>query len=244
MSATRQPIACGEHRRKPIMRSADQWSFSSPGLCSFERSWSENGDMVRTRVGSLILCVLFGFVVVFSTATCSVRSVRSAATPARTGATDELRLLQAISHQHQEAVELAKTCLAKTQRAELISFCKDLTADHESTVRQLQSWLSQWYPGSQSNAGAGHGSEQFRAMANKMQSQTGPEFDEGFLRTLRVHHRQGRDLAASCAASAAHADLKDFCAREEQSQAQEVRQTDEWICEWFRDCTGAATRTR
>ena len=167
-------------------------------------------DLVYVAVRRRLFAVSWFFcaaVLVFSLAACVNKSTRPRGTPA-SNVVDESHLLQSLLHQQREAVDLAKSCLAKTQRPQLITFCGHVSEDHEATARQLEVWLSDWYPGIRTNAAAGHSSEQFRAIADKMQSQSGSEFDKTFLRALRVHHRQGREIWAMCRASAAPCSIK------------------------------------
>lgn len=63
------------------------------------------------------------------------------------GADFEQRFLTAMPKHHQMAIQMAKPCPAKAQKAELRDLCKEIVTKQTDERRQLLDWKQQWYGG-------------------------------------------------------------------------------------------------
>ena len=148
-------------------------------------------------------------------------------------------LADTITH-HKIAAEMFGTCLQKSSRAELTALCQDLGTVQQTQMRNMQAWLADWY-GVQQNQqprAAEHMSKEYRSFLEKARSGSGPEFEEAFLRGMRLHHRQGLVESKLCEQRASHAALKDFCDQLTLEQQKDMRRVGDFICRWYRDCLG------
>ncbi len=129
-----------------------------------------------------------------------------------------------------------QACSQKAQRQELVAFCRDLSNREQEAANSMRNWLLQWYKTAPKPETSQHSSEQFRGFLDEMRSSSGAKFEEAFLRSMRIHHRQGLDQTKDCEARATHAELRELCSRQTRGQQEEERRIDSWLCQRFRDC--------
>ena len=146
--------------------------------------------------------------------------------------------IQYVIHLAEEGQEMAQTCGEKTERNELRQFCTEMAKEERQRAAQLGRWLAEWYQSKadSSTQRSEHSTEEFRSFRETMGSAKGAEFDEAFLRGMRVHHRDGLAHTADCQMRALHSELKEFCAVWNRRQQDELKQINAWVCLWFRDC--------
>lgn len=140
-----------------------------------------------------------------------------------------------IAHQ-QAAIDMARTCGQKTVRDELKQFCSTLVDIESKESKQLQSWLSEWYKVSTRSTVRERATQGYQNFLQSVQISTGSDFEEAFLRALRLHHHEGVNESQDCQARASHPELRASCSQMVSEQEQELKQMNTWICGWFRDC--------
>lgn len=140
-----------------------------------------------------------------------------------------------IAHQ-QAAIDMAGTCLQKAVREELKQFCSKIVDTESGESKQLQGWLSEWYKISTQPNARERATQGYQNFLRSVQTSTGADFEEAFLRALRLHHHEGVNESRDCQARASHPELKTSCSQMVNEQEQELKQMNTWICGWFRDC--------
>lgn len=162
----------------------------------------------------------------------------SSSPPARAGGPEYERafLQNRLAHQ-QAAIDMARSCVQKAVHDELKQFCSTLSRTEDDESKQLQGWLNQWYGISAQQATRERATEGYRNFLGSVQSSTGANFEEAFLRALRLHHHEGVRESQTCQERASHAELKSLCSQMVGEQEKEIKQMSTWVCGWFRDCT-------
>ena len=100
----------------------------------------EGGYVVRPRL-SAIVCFMCLFVV----SCAGTRTASSVPTMGKTGEAFEKEYLASRLHHHAEMQTLVNTCIAKSERAELIAFCKEINATADRIIGQLRQRAKEWY---------------------------------------------------------------------------------------------------
>ena len=178
-------------------------------------------------------CLVVGCLAVSS---CAGRRSNSSSPPNVTGPEYEREFLQnRIAHQ-QAVIEMARTCSQKAVHDELKQFCSTLNRTESEESKQLQGWLTQWYGISAPPRDRERATEGYRNFLGAVQSSTGSEFEEAFLRALRLHHHEGVRESQTCRSRASHVELKELCSTMVNEQEKEIKQMSTWTCSWFRDC--------
>jgi uncharacterized protein (DUF305 family) len=140
-----------------------------------------------------------------------------------------------VAHQR-AALDMAGMCIEKAIHEELKQFCSVLRGADMKESEQLQSWLAQWYGTTMLPRGPEAALQGLRSFLDSVQKSTGAEFEEAFLRTFRLHNRDGISESQACESTALHQELRAFCAKITIGQQRETKQINTWICHWFRDC--------
>lgn len=140
-----------------------------------------------------------------------------------------------IAHQ-QAAIDMARTCAQKGVRDELKQFCAKLADIESKEAKQLQDWLTEWYKLSTQPMARERATQGYLNFLQSVQTSTGTDFEEAFLRALRLHHHEGVNESQDCQVRASHPELKASCLKMVSEQGQEIKQMNIWICGWFRDC--------
>lgn len=148
---------------------------------------------------------------------------------------EEEFLQNRIAHQ-QAAIDMARTCVLKAVRDELKQFCSKLVDTESKESKQLQGWLSEWHNISTQPTVRERATQGYQNFLQSVQTSTGTDFEEAFLRALRLHHHEGVNESQDCQARASHSELKASCSQMVSEQGQELKQMNTWICGWFRDC--------
>src|SRR5687768_3537212 len=84
----------------------------------------------------------------------------------KTGQEFEREYLGTRLHHHAENQNIVNTCIAKSQRLELVDFCKEMNSTADRVIGQLRERAKEWYGITVSpEADEEHGSELFRSFA-------------------------------------------------------------------------------
>lgn len=172
------------------------------------------------------------------TFSCARRQAPSLPTAGKTGEAFEREYLASRLHHHAETQNIVNTCIAKSQRPELIDFCKEIYSTADRVIDQLRDRAKEWYSITvPPEADEEHGSELFRSFAERMKTATGPAFDKLTLQALRQQYRQGVEESAACEKTAVHEELRTACSTATRAQEKQLRRINDYICTWFRDCS-------
>ena len=185
----------------------------------------------RPSAVCLALCSLFMMA-------CAKSAPPKLPTHGKTGQEFEKEYLASRLHHHAETQNIVNTCIAKSQRAELVSFCKELNSTADRVIGRLRERAKEWYGIAVApEADEEHGSELFRSFAERMKEASGPGFDKLTLQALRQQYRQGIDESTACQKQAVHEELRTACTTATGAQEKQLRQINDYICSWFRDCS-------
>ena len=132
-----------------------------------------------------------------------------------------------IAHQ-QAAIDMARTCLQKAVREELKQFCSKIVDTENDESKQLQGWLSERYKISTQPTARERATQGYQNFLRSVQTSTRADFEEAFLRALRLHHHEGVNESQDCQARASHPELKSLCSQMVIEQEQELK-TDEHL---------------
>jgi uncharacterized protein (DUF305 family) len=181
-------------------------------------------------------------VCVICTAAVSLSCARTRApslpTTGKAGEEFEREYLASRLHHHAETQNIVSTCIAKSQRPELVGFCKEIHTTADRVIGRLRDRAKEWYSIEvPPEADEEHGSELFRSFAERMKTATGPAFDKLTLQALRQQYRQGVDESVACEKAAVHEELRTACTTASQAQEKQLRRINDYICSWFKDCS-------
>ncbi len=181
---------------------------------------------------------MVGVLCTLSVLSCGGRAVIPVPMQAKTGPEFERDYLGSRLHHHAETQNLVNTCIAKSQRLELIAFCKEIDSTAQRVIVQLRDQAREWYGISVApQASEEHGSELFRSFAERMKKESGPTFDRLTLQALRQQYRQGVEESAACEKQAVRPELKVACTTATKAQETQLRRINEHICSWFQHCS-------
>lgn len=119
---------------------------------------------------------LFGTMLLVS---CARTAAPRLPTAGKTGQEFEREYLGGRLHHHAETQNIVNSCIAKSQRSELVAFCKEINATADRVIGQLRERAKEWYGITVApEADEEHASELFRSFAERMKTASGPAFDK------------------------------------------------------------------
>lgn len=157
-----------------------------------------------------------------------------AASPAPDKATAkyEVDILTDMIDHHAMAVEMAQLCVEKAVHEPLADMCSNIVTSQSAQIALMQGWLSDWY-------GLAYQPEMnpgMRAQTERLASMSGERFEMSFMKMMIRHHSQAIVEATGCLDRAWHPELAGLCADIIAAQSVEIRQMQEWLCEWYDFC--------
>jgi uncharacterized protein (DUF305 family) len=133
---------------------------------------------------------------------------------------------------HAMAVAMAEICLDKAVHEELRTLCGSIITSQSQQIRQMQTWLQQWYAISyvpQMNPGD-------QRMMEKLASLSGAEFEITFMEMMIKHHEKAVKEGRQCLDKAYHPELIALCQNIVQTQSAEIMEMESWLCQWYGEC--------
>lgn len=109
-----------------------------------------SADKLKMDMPKVVCTYIVIVAATFLSVACGARTASaptSPSAPGRTGFESDSRLVQAMMHQHREALQMFELCEQKSHRPQLGLFCKQLRSDHQQSLATLQNWLSAWSTG-------------------------------------------------------------------------------------------------
>jgi uncharacterized protein (DUF305 family) len=162
----------------------------------------------------------------------SLASIAGRPAPSRSTARYEIDFMTNMIDHHAMAIMMAEMCLEKAVHEELRQLCEDVIAAQSREIRQMQSWLRQWY-------GVSYEPEMSRRDMRQMEnlaSLSGAEFEIAFMEMLIRHHEKAVEEAERCVQRAYHEQLRDLCENIITAQTAEIELLQSWLCQWYDIC--------
>ena len=159
-------------------------------------------------------------------------SIASASAATTSAASFEIKFMTGMIDHHQMAIEMAEICLANAVHPELHAMCQDMVTAQSAEIRQMQSWLQDWY-GINYTPAMKPGDEK---MLERLGSMSGAEFELEFMEMMIKHHEIAIKESRKCLQKAAHTELREMCEQIIAAQTAEIAQLRSWLCQWYSNC--------
>ena len=143
------------------------------------------------------------------------------------GPVDEPTYLAEMVAHHQEAVDAAGD-LARSERAEMRAFGRSIVETQSEQIRQMESWLAAWYPGT--------AAADYEPMMRDLSQLSGDDLDRAFLEDMVGHH-----MAAVMSSQlllrngAEHQEVAELARTIRDDQHAEIVKMRLWLATWFDD---------
>lgn len=161
--------------------------------------------------------------------------IASTAAPDRSTAKYEQQFMTSMIDHHQMAIEMAELCLDRAVHRQLVKTCESIIATQSAEVRQMQTWLQEWYGVSYAPQMKPREAREVEALA----SLTGEAFEIRFMEMMIQHHRAAVRDAEECVRTAYHPELVQLCENIIAAQTAEIEQFEQWLCQWYARCGGS-----
>jgi uncharacterized protein (DUF305 family) len=142
--------------------------------------------------------------------------------------TSELDYLTEMIPHHQEAIATAQIVLDRSDRSEMKAFAREIIRVQSAEVKQMQTWLKEWYPTQQSTP-------KYHNMMRDLSPLKGDALDQTFLQDMIMHHMTAVHLSRMLLARnlVQHDPVRPFATQIASSQMQEIHQMQAWLRDWF-----------
>ena len=161
--------------------------------------------------------------------------IASAPAPERPAAKYEQDFMMNMIDHHEMAIQMAQICLEKAVHEELRQTCENIIAVQRREQQQMQAWLSDWYGISYAPRMKPGDMRQMERLA----SLSGEEFEIAFMEMMIRHHRKAVREGEQCVRKAYHPELIEMCENIIAAQSAEIRQFEQWLCQWYGRCGGS-----
>ena len=150
----------------------------------------------------------------------------------------EIKFMKDMIDHHQMAVMMAEECQERATHEELKEMCRTMEADQTAEIRQMRTWLHDWY---KVHVDSMMTPAQMKAMnargSMKMLTRlSGREYEIAFMKEMTKHHQIAIKRAAECTTKARHEELIEMCQAIETNQKREIQQFEDWLCTWYQQC--------
>jgi uncharacterized protein (DUF305 family) len=159
-------------------------------------------------------------------------SIASRPAPSRSTARYEIDFMTDMIDHHAMAVMMAEMCVEKAVHDELRRLCEGIIAAQSREIRQMQSWLRQWY-------GVTYEPRMSRGAMKQMEglaSLSGAAFEIAFMEMMIKHHAKAVKEGEQCVNRVFHDELRDLCENIIATQTAEIELMQSWLCEWYDIC--------
>lgn len=144
----------------------------------------------------------------------------------------EIEFMKEMINHHAAAVVEGALCVKKAIHAELRDMCEQIIVDQTREIREMQSWLWDWY-GIRYRP---HIMPEDRQMIRHLAMLKGEAFEIEFMEMMIMHHSMAIEMAQTCVAEAYHEELIGLCQNIIVTQSAEIEQMQMWLCEWYGKC--------
>jgi uncharacterized protein (DUF305 family) len=163
----------------------------------------------------------------------------AAPAPDTASAVYETDFLEDMIDHHAIAVQMATLCESRSVHAELQSLCSQIRATQQEEIARMQSWLEEWYGVSHQPLMKPGSMKQMQDLAGL----SGAEFEIAFMQMMIKHHQAAVRAGSECMERAYHEELRTLCEDIVVTQALEIGQMRQWLCDWYGIC-GNSRRTK
>jgi len=147
----------------------------------------------------------------------------------------DLQFLDTMIEHHQDAVNMAKPIVAKTDNAELKAFAAKIIADQNKQITQMKDWRKKWFAGKPAamNAEMPGMMDSMRGMnMKKMEAPGGKLLDLRFLGMMTQQHQGAITMSKEALDKAEHAEIKTLANQIIKAQEAEIKQMRDWKTAW------------
>jgi uncharacterized protein (DUF305 family) len=142
--------------------------------------------------------------------------------------TSEFEFLTLMIPHHQEAIDTAQRVLEASDRPELRRFAETIITVQTAEIKQMQTWLGEWYPSQRTNL-------TYTPMMGDLSQLSGDALDRAFLEGMIMHHREAVMMAHHLVnhGLVQHQPVQPFAENIARTQRQEISQMQAWLQDWF-----------
>lgn len=152
--------------------------------------------------------------------------------PSRAASVFEVRFMTGMIDHHFMAVQMARICEQKAVHPQLEELCGNIEASQTQQIRQMQTWLREWYGVTYQPQMKPGDMERMQRLA----SLSGAEFEIAFMRQMIKHHEAAVREGRHCLRKAYHRDLLGLCHNIVVTQTEEIEQMQGWLCQRYGLC--------
>lgn len=163
----------------------------------------------------------------------SPRATANATTSKNENAQYEISFMEYLIDHHYSGILIDQQCVQKATHGKLIEMCKQGITSQQMQIKQMQSWLSQWY--------GIHYTPQLDAQGQAFVDAisalpSGRTFEIEFMSNLITHHLSAVIPSQTCQSKASHDQLRDLCSKVVSMQSMEITMLKDYLCDWYALC--------
>lgn len=144
----------------------------------------------------------------------------------------EINFLKQMMDHHLLAVYMAALCQQRAMHADLIAMCVRMEASQRDEITTMKEWLHSWYGIEHTPA-----LNQMDVMKlQAMRSISGEKFEIKFMTEMIPHHATAINSSLRCLVRGAQVNLLQLCESIITTQASEILQLRQWLCDWYQRC--------
>jgi uncharacterized protein (DUF305 family) len=147
----------------------------------------------------------------------------------------DLQFLDTMIEHHQDAINMAKPIVAKTDNAQLRAFAAKIIADQNKEISQLKDWRKKWFGGEPAamNAEMPGMIESMKGVnPKKLETGGGKQLNLRFLDIMTRHHQGAITMSKEALDKAERAEIKTLANQIIKAQEAEINQMQEWKTAW------------
>lgn len=138
---------------------------------------------------------------------------------------------------HLAAIRMSQVCLKKAVHEDLRDLCQTMISEQQKETQQMQMLLKQWY----NIRYTPHMAVPYQNLVTFLSSIKDDtfevdQFDLWFLQNINAHHQIAINRSKECLDKATHEQLKKMCQMTITSQGQEIKEGQDWLCDWYGLC--------
>ena len=167
----------------------------------------------------------------------NVKGSMKESSPDAANAPYDLQFLDTMIEHHQDAVDMAKPIVEKTNNAELKAFAAKIIADQNREISQMKDWRKKWFAGKPAamNAEMPGMMDSMRGMnMKKMEAGGGKQLDLRFLDMMTKHHQGAITMSNGALDKAEHEEIKTLANQIIKAQEAEIKRMQDWKTAWSR----------
>jgi uncharacterized protein (DUF305 family) len=147
----------------------------------------------------------------------------------------DLQFLDTMIEHHQDAVNMAKPIVEKTDNRELKAFAAKIIADQNKEISQMKNWRKKWFaekPPAMNAEMPGMMDSMKGMNMKKMEAAGGRLLDMRFLDMMTKHHQGAITMSNEALEKAEHAEIKTLANQIIKAQEAEIKQMQDWKTAW------------